>query len=32
VTGTSIPAASFVVKDSEVLVVVGREEDIDKIK
>ena len=27
-----IPAASFVVKDSEVLVVVGREADIDKIK
>ena len=27
-----IPSASFVVKDSEVLVVVGREADIDKIK
>jgi len=27
-----IPAASFVVKDSEVLVVVGRGADIDKIK
>ena len=27
-----IPPASFVVKDSEVLVVVGREADIDKIK
>jgi len=27
-----VPAAHFVVKDSEVLIVVGREEDIDKIK
>lgn len=27
-----VPAADFVVKDSEVLVVIGKEEDIDKIK
>ena len=27
-----VPAAHFVVKDSEVLIVVGKEEDIDKIK
>jgi trk system potassium uptake protein TrkA len=27
-----VPAANFVVKDSEVLIVVGKEEDIDKIK
>jgi trk system potassium uptake protein TrkA len=27
-----VPAADFVVKDSEVLIVVGREVDIDKIK
>ena len=27
-----VPAADFVVKDSEVLVVVGKETDIDKIK
>jgi trk system potassium uptake protein TrkA len=29
---TMVPAANFVVKDSEVLIVVGREEDVDKIK
>ena len=27
-----VPAANFVVKDSEVLIVVGKETDIDKIK
>ncbi|MGE5799980.1 MAG: potassium channel family protein [Syntrophaceae bacterium] len=27
-----VPAANFVVKDSEVLIVVGKEEDVDKIK
>jgi trk system potassium uptake protein TrkA len=27
-----VPAANFVVKDSEVLIVVGKDEDIDKIK
>jgi len=27
-----VPSANFVVKDSEVLIVVGKEEDIDKIK
>ncbi|HON24043.1 MAG TPA: TrkA C-terminal domain-containing protein, partial [Syntrophales bacterium] len=27
-----IPAADFVIKDGEVLVVVGKEEDIQKIK
>ena len=29
---TMVPAANFVVKDSEVLIVVGKEVDIDKIK
>ncbi len=27
-----VPAANFVVKDSEVLVVIGKEDDVDKIK
>jgi trk system potassium uptake protein TrkA len=27
-----VPSADFVVKDSEVLIVVGKETDIDKIK
>jgi trk system potassium uptake protein TrkA len=27
-----VPAANFVVKDSEVLIVVGKEVDVDKIK
>jgi trk system potassium uptake protein len=27
-----VPAANFIVKDSEVLIVVGKETDIDKIK
>jgi len=29
---TMVPSANFVVKDSEVLIIVGREVDIDKIK
>jgi hypothetical protein len=27
-----VPAANFIVKDSEVLIVVGKEVDVDKIK
>jgi trk system potassium uptake protein TrkA len=29
---TMVPRADFVIKDSDVLVVIGREEDIQKIK
>ncbi len=29
---TMVPSANFVVKDSEILIVVGKEQDIDKIK
>jgi trk system potassium uptake protein TrkA len=29
---TMVPRADFVVKDSDVLVVIGREKDIQKIK
>jgi trk system potassium uptake protein TrkA len=29
---TMVPRADFVIKDSDVLVVIGKEEDIQKIK